>query len=366
MNKFTVLSLLLAVSALGLMAQEKDTTTYKQVQFLKLNQANDLFTVWNQSDKYYTDGIDIEVANTIFNNKVANFMLLGFKTPYKDYSLSFRQDMFVPENTDTTAIDKTDRPYAAQLFFVYAKYSNQFWKGKKIVTKMYMGVQGPWAQGKETQQEVHVITDSKDVLGWDNQIGNGLMLDYEMQYLQLLPLSTPITELHMFAKARSGTINTDFTVGYRFKFGRYTDSYTNFFGIHNPDYKYNFNEEDLTKMTKSRSKMIPKHIRQKSKKEQVTYLNNKLNRKFQFYFFTEGDVVYRLRDGSVEGSLIQFEPSVYTYGYDDYEHFVLGGRYGFVIQYSHAYIEFARYVHTDTYREDGFFGYGRAILSWVF
>ena len=353
-------------SSLSLFAQEKDSTKYKQIQFFKINQENDLFTLWNQSDKYYTDGINMEFANSIFNNKPADFMLFGFKTKYKDFSLAINQDMYVPENTDSPKIDSTDRPYAGQLYFTYAQYSNQFWKGRKLVSKIFLGVQGPSAGGKELQQRVHEVLDSKDVLGWDHQIANGLILDYQVQYLQLLPLSTPITELHYFVTGRTGTLNTSLDVGFRFKFGRFTDTYTNFYGIHNPDYTYNITEKDFLSITKSRSKMIPKHIRKKNAKEQVTYLNNKLNRKFQFYFFTEGNVKYLLRNGSVEGSLVQFQTSDYTYSYSDYEHFSLGGRYGFVMQYSHAYLEFARYLHTDTFREDGYFGYGRVILSWVF
>ena len=95
-------------------------------------------------------------------------------------------------------------------------------------------------------------------------------------------------------------------------------------------------------------------------------MTNKLNRKFQMYFFLESNSIYVLRDGSVEGSLIQFSPNVYEYSYADYDHFIWGGRYGFVIQYSHFYLEFTRYLDTDNYREDGVFGYGRMIFSWVF
>lgn len=366
MKNIITIAFVFLITHFTINAQQNDSIKYQQIQFFKINQENDLFTYWYQSDKYYTDGINMEFANSIFNNKPAGFLLFGFKTNYKDFSLAINQDMFTPENTLTTSVDSTDRPYAGQLYFTYAKYSNQFWKGRKLISKIYMGVQGPWARGKELQQRVHEILDSKDVLGWDHQINNGLILDYQVQYLQLLPLSTSTTELHYFGTGRIGTLNTSLDVGFRFKFGRYTDTYTNFYGIHNPDYKYAITVDDFENMSKSRNKIIPKHIRKKSVKEQVNYLNNKLNRKFQFYFFTEGTATYLLRDGSVEGSLIQFESNDYTYSYSDYNHFALGGRYGFVMQYSHAYLEFARYLHTDSYREDGFFGYGRVILSWVF
>ena len=348
-------------------AQENDSLEYKQIQFVKLNQANDLFTLWFQSDKYYTDGVDFEFAHRIFNNKVADKVLLGFnKTPYKDFSLSFNQDMYTPENTALTTVDSTDRPYAGQLFVVYNKYSNQFWKGRKLTSKLYFGFQGPMALAGKSQNFVHKAIDNGEVMGWDNQLSNGLILDYEVQYMQLIPLSSPITELHYFGNLHLGTLNNYTELGFRFKIGRYTDSYMNFYGIANKRNHHKFTADDIAHMSTNRRKAIPKSIRAKSLEEQAQYFSDKLNRKFQFYFFTEGIASYILRDGSVEGSLIQFSPNMYEYNYCDYNHFEWGGRYGFVLQYSGFYMEFARYLHTDDYRDEGFFGYGRMILGWVF
>ena len=364
-----VLSLMVlgVLSNFSAQSQVNDSNIYKQIRFFKLNQANDLFTVWNQSDKYYTDCFDMEFAHPIFDNKVSDAVLIGFNTPYKDYSLSFNQDMYTPENTDKITVDSTDRPYAGQLYFTYAKYSNQFWRARKLVARAFIGIQGPWAFAKESQNGVHGMIDNKEVMGWDNQLSNGIILDYQVQYLQLIQaLSSPITELHYFGTARLGTLNSSAEIGFRFKFGHYTDSYMNFYGIANTRFQHHFTATDVAKMSNSRRKMIPKRIREKSLKEQAEYLSEKLNRKFQFYFFLEGTGEYILRDGSVEGSLIQFSPNQYEYNYSDYKHFKAGGRYGFVLQYSHFYLEFARYASTDNYQENGFFGYGRIILAWVF
>jgi len=122
----------------------------------------------------------------------------------------------------------------------------------------------------------------------------------------------------------------------------------------------------LAKLSTSRRKIIPKRLRNKSPQAQIQYLNDKLNRKFQFYFFTEGMFSYMLRDGAVEGSLIQFCPNEYTYSYNDYQHFNMKGRYGFVFQYHRFYMEYMRYMLTDAYELTSVFGYGRVILSYVF
>ena len=363
--KYTFAILLFSLIALG--QTDSSETKYTQIHFIKLNQANDLFTYWFQSDRNYSDGVNIEFAHRIFNNKVADFVLFGFKdTPYKDFSLAISQDMYTPKNTKTTELDTNDRPYSAQLYFTYAKYSNNFWKGRKLVSRVFLGVQGPTAYGKEAQNTVHGMIDNPSVNGWDHQLRNGLIIDYETQFIQEIPVTSYLTELHLFATGHIGTLYNFAEIGFRFKFGRYTDTYMNFYGIANPKQKHKLTVKDLDKFSKFRKKIIPKRIRQKSAQEQIDYVNNKLNRKFQFYFFTEGMVNFMFYDGTVEGSLITFGENEYEYFYDDYQHINLIGRYGFVFQYSHFYLEYMRYLENDVYKISDAFGYGRIILTWVF
>ena len=361
-----VLLIIFLLSILNYVKAQENSNEYKQIEFVKLNQSNDLFTYWFQSDKYFTDGVDIEFAHKIFNNKIADKVLLGFDTKYKDYSLSFNQDMYTPANTQITYIDSNDRPYAGQLYLTYSKFSNQFFKGRKLSSSLYVGIQGPASKAGESQNYVHSAINNPTAKGWDNQISNGLILDYEMQYMAMIPLYSPINELHYFVNAHIGALNVSTEAGFRFKLGRYTDSYMNFYGIANDRNNYNFSAADISKMSKARRKIIPKHLRSQSLQQQAEYLNKRMNRKFQFYFFTEGIVSYVAHDGSVEGSYIQFSDNIYEYNYADYEHSKLLGRYGFVFQYSHFYLEYARYLQNDTYKESGVFGYGKIILSFVF
>ena len=349
----------------NVIAQEK-SDEYKQIEFIKLNESNDLFTYWFQSDKYFTDGIHLEFAHRIFNNKIADKVLFGFDTKYKDFGLSFNHHMYTPDNTELTTIDSTDRPYAGQIYFVYKKVSNDFFKGRKLSSSISMGIQGPAAKAGKAQNFVHETIDNPTAKGWDNQISNGLILDYEVQYMAMIPLWSPLNELHYFGTAHVGALNVNAEIGFRFKFGRYTDSYMNYYGIANDRNTYDFKASDIAKMNKNRRKIIPKHIRTQSLEKQAEYLNKRMNRKFQFYFFTEGTLSYILHDGSVEGSYLQFSDNIYEYNYDDYDHTKLLGRYGFVIQYSHFYLEYARYLQNDSYQHHGVFGYGKIILSFIF
>jgi len=348
-------------------SQIDTSITYQQIEFIRFNQANDLFTVWFQSDKDFTDGINIEIAHRIFNNKVADKVLVGFrKSPFKDFSLSFNQDIYTPENKFKTEVDSTDRPYTAQLYLNYIKNSNDFWKGRKLTSSVYLGIQGPSALGEQMQNGVHRLINNHELLGWGNQMSDGLLLDYKILLSQILPISTSFGEVNAFGSVRAGTIYNYGEIGLHLKIGRYTDSYMNVSGIYNPKKTYKFTEKELFKMGKYRKRIIPKRIRRLSNEMQVNYLNKKMNRKLQAYFFTEFSTTYFVRDGSLEGSLIQFKPNVYNYRPTDYEHFVLNGKYGLVFQYDHIYFSFERFLHTESYQKNGLFGYGRIIFSWIF
>ncbi len=346
-------------------SQTDSLLEYKQISFVKINQANDLFTYWFQSDRNFSDGVNIEVAHSIFNNTVSDKILFGFKdTKYRDFSLAISQDMFTPKNTKISELDTTDRPYTGLLYLTYAKYSNNFWKGRKLVSRVFLGMQGPTSFAKEAQNTVHEMIDNPLVYGWNNQLNNGLMLDYEIQYIHQIPVTTYLTELHLFGVGHIGAMYNFAQIGFRFKFGRFTDTYMNFYGIANSKNKNKLTTDDLAKFSSSRKKIIPKRIRKKSAQEQIDYVNNKLNRKFQIYFFTEGMANYMFRDGTLEGSLITFEENNYRYCYGDYNHFQIIGRYGFVLQYAHFYMEYMRYLESDY--QNNPFGYGRIILSYVF
>lgn len=368
-NFHEIIFLILSVFSINLQSYSQIDTSknYRQIEFIRFNQANDLFTVWFQSDKDFTDGINVEMAHRIFNNKVADKVLIGFrKSPFKDFSLSLNQDIYTPENKFNTEVDSTNRPYTAQLYLTYTKVSNDFWKARKLSSSFFLGIQGPSALGEEMQNGVHRLINNHELLGWDNQMSDGLLLDYKIRLSQMLPISTSFGEVNAFGSVRAGTVYNAGEIGLHLKIGRYTDSYMNVSGIYNPKNTHKFTEEELFKMGKFRKRIIPNKIRKLNTEKQVDYLNKRMNRKLQAYFFTEFSTTYFLRDGSLEGSLIQFKPNVYNYRPTDYEHLVLNGKYGFVFQYDHFYFSFERFLHTQSYQKNGIFGYGRIIFSWIF
>jgi|GEM_PF-2987100 len=364
------LLLLLAVAfllAFNSWGTERDSIGYGHFRMLRVKQENDLYQYWYQSDKDFTNGFHVELFHEVFDNKVSDFALIGFKrNAFNDFSLCIGQDLFTPEDIDLEEVDSTDRPYAALLYLTYAKFSNDFFKGRQLNSNFYIGISGEYAFGEDAQNGIHEIIDNKPALGWGNQIGSSLMLDYDLRYKQLLPLNTSVFESNFFTKAHVGTIYNYFELGFDFKIGHYTDSYLNDRGVGSTKNKIQLRESDFKKLSRAKLQMIPNRIRKKGIQEQLDYLNDRLNRNFQFYFQFGGLVSYNLYDGTSEGSLISFSKNVYELEGEDLNSFLYQGYYGFSMQYNRVVLSYYRFLSNNIKEEGALFGFGEITFSYSF
>lgn len=356
----------LALMSNALLAEQGDSLVKNDFKMFRIKQENDLYQYWYQSDKDFTDGLHFELFHPVFNNKASNWFLIGFKkNAFNDYSLSIGQDIFTPENIEAEEVDTTDRPYSALLYLTYSKYSNDFFRGRMINSNFYLGLSGKQAYGEQVQNGVHEILDNQPANGWDYQMETGLMLDYDITYKQLLPLNTPFFETNYFGKAHIGTIYNYLEIGLDFKIGHYGDSYLNDNGIYNRKNEIVVDEDDIEKLSKSKLQMIPKKIRQKSKSEQVAYLNRRLNRKLQYYFHFGSQLSYNFYDGTSEGSLIQFSNSVHKLENEDLNSLLIQGYYGITFQYSSFLMKYDRFLANNIYENGNFFGFGEITIAFV-
>ncbi len=364
--KPVILSLAIFFSTV-LLAEERDSIGYKDFRMFRIKQENDLYQYWYQSDKDFTDGLHFELMHGIFENKASDWFLIGFKeNAFNDYSLSIGQDIFTPENIKLEMVDSSDRPYSALLYFTYSKYSNNFFKGKQINSNFYLGLSGKNAFGEEVQNGVHEILDNQPAEGWNNQLSSGLMLDYDFRYKQLLPFNTSFFETNYFGKVHLGTIYNYIETGFEFKIGHYGDSYLNETGIYRKKNTIKLREADFANLSKAKRQLIPKRLRSKSVQEQIAYLNDRLNRKLQFYFHFGAQISYMFYDGSSEGSLIQFSANTYQLESEGVNSTLVQGYYGFTFQYSGFLLGYERTLANNIYEDGDFFGFGEISLGYIF
>lgn len=117
---------------------------------------------------------------------------LGRLVPEGDgykFGLSFGQNIYTPVDTQTTAFQPSDRPYAAWLYAGIALHVlNPGALGghadRLDVFEVNLGIVGPSALGEDVQNGFHQIIDVAEARGWDNQLRDepGLNLVYERRY----------------------------------------------------------------------------------------------------------------------------------------------------------------------------------------
>jgi hypothetical protein len=328
-----------------------------QTRYISISSQNDIFQVFNNSDKYFTNGISVELAHRIFNNPVARAILLKNKGNYKsEYALSLSQHMYTPADLSKSEVDSSDRPYCGLLYFAYTRHSNNSQIGRKIVSRLFVGVTGPMAGASDFQYLVHnTLPGNEAPQGWDNQIANGLLLDYEVRQQRILPFKARYVEFNTDAMAHVGTIYNFVQTGLTTKFGWFNYSYYQFNGLFNSKSPQGtYQTEDLRWSKKKRER---KPLNAKSR-------TTRINRDFQLYSFVNLNFGYMIYDGTVHGSLIPFGPSPYTMQQRVINPANGSLVYGLTFNYRSFLFQFERVEKWDVYKGEGFYGWGQFRLTF--
>lgn len=328
-----------------------DSAQITQSNYISLISQNDWFQLYLRDDKYFTNGLHIELAQPYLNNKLSNTILWN---PTKgestsQFALSIGQDIHTPANINLTTVDSTDRPYAGLLYFNYSRVINQPQKALKFITKFYVGVIGEISGAGQLQNAIHNFNGSPIAQGWEHQIGNGLILDYELKFQKMLPISWTHLELNTNTVARIGTIHNYLGVGFTGKIGLFNFSFSKFNGISTPNQKQTINHlSDIRWVSKRKLKHPDLAIRK-------TTFNN---RTFQLYAHFEINAAHVFYDGTAQGSLIAFKPSPYVLAQSTYNKSTVQFIYGATISYKRIHLTYTQTVLEDVYIGKGYYGWG--------
>ncbi|MFT5706235.1 MAG: lipid A 3-O-deacylase [Oceanospirillaceae bacterium] len=166
---------------------------------LNLHFENDLFA---NTDLNYTNGVRVswvsadlenflqnQQNNYVWINRVNQLLvplhptlLPSNKTGeevHKNIVFSVGQLMFTPQDKTKTTLDNNDRPYAGWLYSGIGYQART--KSKLHSFELNVGIVGPAALAKESQDFIHNIRDIERFNGWDNQLSNelGVQLVFE-------------------------------------------------------------------------------------------------------------------------------------------------------------------------------------------
>jgi hypothetical protein len=313
----------------------QDSNTFVPVSFFRLTNQNDLYQLYLQSDKHFTNGAHIQASHGKFAQPVFKKVLIGnFFEGYDNFIISVGQDMHTPEDFNLTEVDSTDRPYAGLLYATFNRTISSPEKLRILRSSLYLGVIGPASGAGKTQNFLHRILGNDLFQGWDNQIGNGLVLDYAVMYRKGIGGLPKFMDLSWSMNTNIGTILNFASVSSRMILGKFNNPYYNLGLYTKRDPEYN--------------------------KEDEKFPN------FQAYAFFEGFGGAMLYNGTASGSLISFEKSPYVIPPGDIYRWIYGGSYGITLSYKHIFINYRHFVLNQQYGSKKWHGWGELNLLFSF
>ncbi len=206
---FTHLFLLpLAVSAQLIPFANYDYSRNNQA--VTINFDNDTYYY---SDYYYTYGLEIKYYNRKLN-KIPGSVIFPKFSGYEDVTsyVSIAQRLYTPKSITDSLIQFNDRPFAGTLEIDFVKVSNKAILDVDFINTLRIGIIGPSAGGEKLQKLIHDWIDSPDPLGWDYQVTNDIILNYEL-VARLPVLLTPSFKIAATGEVRAGTLFDDISIG---------------------------------------------------------------------------------------------------------------------------------------------------------
>lgn len=177
------------------------------------------------TDRDYTNGVRFSWMSSEENmpgwsRSLANALPLA-PEGHKRISVALGQNMYAPENLQSSELVRGQQPYAGWLYGSVGMVSDT---GTTLDNVMLtLGVVGPLSGAEQTQKFIHKLTDSQDPKGWDNQLKTepGIILTYERKWRGLIE-AEPFgigADITPHFGVNLGNINTDASLGATVRLG---------------------------------------------------------------------------------------------------------------------------------------------------
>ena len=172
------------------------------------------------TDYYYTYGLEIELFLPVFNRTPLTLIFPKVsKNSNLITSIAIAQRLYTPKNIRDTLVQFNDRPFAATLEIDHTMLSYDNESGVEFLSTVQIGVMGPIAGGEKFHQKIHDWIKSPDPKGWDYQIANDIILNYDF-FVNYPLIYTPSCKLATTGRIRGGTLFDDIGIGLNFAAGK--------------------------------------------------------------------------------------------------------------------------------------------------
>ncbi|NUO00768.1 MAG: lipid A deacylase LpxR family protein [Saprospiraceae bacterium] len=253
---------------------------------------NDFFTA---TDDYYTQGLTLEFAHPALKKNPLNQFLI--RPPKSTIRYGIRTDHYgyTPSTIRSNEILYGDRPFCSNLSASAFAIATDTLRRRRISTTLVVGIMGPAAGSERMQKAIHRWLDNIPPLGWQHQIRNDLILNYQIDYEQNIWKIGHWVLANVSAGARVGTHTNQIKAGCSLLIGWLNDPF------------------------------------QESAPAE----------KWSGYFYVRGQPGYKIYEATLQGGLFNRD-SPYVLAPGDLTRLTFQGDFGFVLVAGKLYLEYSQ------------------------
>lgn len=179
---------------------------------------NGLKVIWGPG---YTPPGDASMLPKWSSKAAQRLPLVGARDQQLATSLAIAQEMYTPEDRESSTLLVDERPYAGWLAFSAGLHGRT--DRQKTSYLLTIGLVGPLSLAEQTQKLIHVFLDGVVANGWEHQLDNELTIDASLQSRwRFLPIGSRRgfgLELIPHAGVRLGTTRTHAETGAEARIG---------------------------------------------------------------------------------------------------------------------------------------------------
>lgn len=207
-------------------------TIFGQSGSFSLQVDNDIFNLLNQSDRYYTSGIQVGAFHESLNSSPFNTVLIGYKQgDIRLTGLTLDQGIYTPTNIYTDELLIGDRPYASYLVFGQQLITVNPKHHYRIKSSIGAGLIGRYSGGQALQNFIHSLTPySENANGWQHQISHDIALNYGLEIEKGL-IYFSWFQLNGVGKINVGTVVNRGDLGIALNTGLFEDYFQSAFSV---------------------------------------------------------------------------------------------------------------------------------------
>ena len=174
-----------------------------------------------KTDYYYTQGYNLEFVTPRLKRNPLSVTLLRLKNSRTKYGVSFEHYGFTPTSIKSSRILYNDRPFAGVIMLKSFAISVDTIHRTRLSSVLSTGMIGQAAFAGKMQKKIHNWTGDQEPMGWQHQIRNDVVLNYELNYEKQILNVPNIISLNTNSQARVGTLSNKLQAGATLTLGRF-------------------------------------------------------------------------------------------------------------------------------------------------